>query len=79
MSYTKCPNCRKVQQVNQALVGKDIGCMNSRCGSRFKAPVYRLHSNALSQTVFYFVIAFALFLLFRWEWNNASWIMTSVG
>lgn len=78
MPYTKCPYCRKVQQVTPALVFKEVGCMDAHCGGSFKAREYRMHSGPLSRAVFYGFIAFALFLGYRWLWMNSSWIMYSV-
>ncbi len=77
MAYTKCPNCRKVQQVVPKLMSKDIGCMGERCGKTFKAEEYRLHSGLASRLVFWFVIAFASFMLLRWSWLNATQIVTT--
>ena len=78
MPYTKCPGCRKVQQVMPKLMNKDIGCMGERCGKTFKAEEYRLHSGVMSRVVFWFTIAFALFMLFRWVWLNAISIVTTL-
>ena len=79
MPYTRCPSCGKIQQVVPALASKEIGCMNNRCGKTFKAEPYRMHSNPWSRAVFYFFIAFALFLLFRWIWYNSGSIMQKLG
>ncbi|MCE9532049.1 MAG: hypothetical protein K8T89_13130 [Planctomycetes bacterium] len=76
MAFTKCPNCRKVQQVVPKLVTKDVGCMNARCGKSFEAYEYRLHSGRLSKAVFLFVIAFALFMAVRWFILNAKWYVS---
>ncbi len=78
MAFTKCPNCRKVQQVVPKLVSRDIGCMDGHCGKTFKAFEYRLHSGKASKAVFWFTIAFAVFMLFRWVWYNSPWIMYSL-
>jgi hypothetical protein len=77
--FTKCPNCRKVQQVVPALVTKPVGCMNMRCSVSFKALEYRLHSGFMSRLVFWFVIAFAIFMLIRWTWANAGVIVHLIG
>ena len=79
MPYTKCPSCRKVQQVVPNLLTKQIGCMNLRCGQVFSADEYILHSGPCSQAVFYGVITFALILLFRWIWNNSLWLISNFG
>jgi hypothetical protein len=79
MPFTKCPNCRKVQQVVPKLLTTNIGCMNARCGTTFKAHEYYMHSGVLSRGVFYFVIAFSIYLLFRWIWNNSHIIFSQLG
>lgn len=79
MPFTKCPKCRKVQQVVPALVGKEIGCMNTRCGRAFDALYYRMHSGLMSRIVFWFTIAFAIFMLSRWLWLNAATIFNWLG
>ena len=79
MPYTRCPHCRKVQQVAPPLVGKEVGCMGNHCGKRFAAESYRLHSGPLSRLTFWFVIAFAIFLCGRWIWLNSSWIVRQLG
>jgi len=78
MPYTKCPNCRKIQQVMPKLMNKDIGCMGERCNKSFKAEEYRLHSGRASKVVFWFTIGFAVFLLGRWVWNNSSYILATL-
>jgi hypothetical protein len=79
MPYTKCPTCRKVQLVSPKLMSKKIGCMGERCNTSFKAEAYRLHSNRLSMTVFFFFIGFAVFLLGRWMWFHALWMIDTFG
>lgn len=79
MPFTKCPNCRKVQQVVPTLMDKLIGCMDTRCNRPFKAHEYRLHSGALSRFVFWVVILFALFMLVRWVWFNSRLILSVMG
>jgi hypothetical protein len=79
MAFTRCPNCGKVQQVVSALLTKDVGCMDRRCNVTFKAEEYLMHSNAFSKSVFFFVIAFALFSLCRWMWLNATWVFYFFG
>jgi uncharacterized protein (DUF983 family) len=79
MPFTKCPNCRKVQQVSSKLMSKKIGCMGERCGTTFRAEEYRLHSGAASMIVFMAVIAFALFMLCRWLWTHSVWIINNLG
>jgi len=79
MPYTKCPSCRKVQQVVPGLLSKDIGCMNAHCGQMFRAHEYILHSGPWSRAVFFGVIAFALLLLFKWIWDHAYWIVNTLG
>ena len=79
MPYTKCPYCRKVQQVSPNLVLHDVGCMNERCGVQFQAEEYRMHSGPLSRLVFFGVIAYALVMLVKTVWDNSAWIMSFVG
>jgi hypothetical protein len=79
MAYTKCPSCRKVQQMTPKLMNKDVGCMGERCHKTFKAEEYRLHSSLPSRMVFWFTIAFSVFMLGRWIWSNAGWIITTLG
>jgi len=79
MPFTKCPNCRKVQQVSPKLMSKKIGCMGERCNTSFKAEVYRLHSGRMSKIVFFFFIGFAIFLLCRWLWFHALWMIETFG
>jgi large-conductance mechanosensitive channel len=79
MPFTKCPKCRKVQQVVPALITKAVGCMDARCSISFKAQEYRLHSGFMSRLVFWFVIAFALFMLVRVIWTNAGQIVQLIG
>lgn len=79
MPYTRCPDCRKVQQVAPALLQKEVGCMNPRCGKQFKAHEYRLHSGPWSKLVFFAVIAFALYLLVYWVWDNSARIVSTLG
>ena len=79
MPFTKCPKCRKVQQVSPTLAEKSIGCMNTRCAKCFRAFEYRLHSGVFSRAVFWFVIAFAVFLTARWIWLNAVRIVYWMG
>ncbi len=79
MPYTKCPSCRKVQAVVPALVEKEVGCMNERCAKRFQAIEYHGHSGILSRLVFLIAVAFALVMLVRWSWLNATWICGWLG
>ena len=79
MPFTKCPNCRKVQQIAPILISQVIGCMNARCGASFYAHEYRMHSGLLSRMTFWLVIAFALVLLFRWVWTSAARIVSWIG
>lgn len=79
MPYTKCPSCRKIQQVTPKLMSKDIGCMGARCNKTFKAEEYRLHTGRLSRAVFWFVIAFAVFMLVRWVWQHMPIILHTLG
>ncbi len=79
MPFTKCPNCRKVQQISSKLMSKKVGCMGAHCGTEFKAEAYVMHSGPLSKTVFFFVIGFALFLLCRWLWIHAVWMINTFG
>jgi hypothetical protein len=53
--------------------------MGDRCGKTFRADEYRLHSGLMSRIVFWFVIAFALFMLTRWIVLNAVWIVNTLG
>ena len=75
MPHTKCPSCRKIQQVSPKLMRKDIGCMGERCHKSFKAEEYRLHSGPLSRVIFWFVIAFAVFMAVRWVWENKGYMI----
>jgi hypothetical protein len=75
MAFTKCPSCRKIQQVVPKLLNKEVACMNTRCKERFDAGEYRMHNGPLSRAVFYFVIGFAVFSTFRWVWFNADRII----
>ena len=79
MPYTKCPTCRKVQQVTPALLMSEVGCMNDRCRTEFKADEYRMHSGPLSRAMFFAVILFALFMLCRWVWDHAARIISLLG
>ena len=79
MPYTKCPNCRKVHRVTRNLLSKEIGCMSPRCGAKFTADEYFMHSGPLSKTVSYFVISFALVMLFRWVGLNSTSIFYLLG
>jgi hypothetical protein len=79
MPFTRCPSCRKVMQVDRRLLNRDVGCMDPHCGKTFKAEEYRLHSNWMSRTVFWFTIGFAVFMLIRWVWLNAKWIAHELG
>jgi hypothetical protein len=79
MAFTKCPNCGRVQQVVANLLTKNVGCMNRRCNVSFKAQEYFMHSGPWSKSVFLFVIAFALFMLFRWTWENSAWVFYYLG
>jgi len=79
MPYTKCPNCRKVQQINRHLLAKEIGCMSHRCNKGFIADEYRMHSGAVSKAVFFFVIGFAMLVLFRWVGLHSPEIIHYLG
>lgn len=79
MPYTKCPNCRKIQQIVPKLVTKPVGCMNSRCNISFKALEYRIHSGFMSRLVFHIVIVFALYMLARFIWDNSGPIVRMMG
>jgi len=75
MAFTKCPNCRRIQQVVPKLLDREVGCMNGLCNKAFDANEYRLHSGPLSRVTFYFVIAFAVYMIFRWMWPHSISIM----
>ena len=79
MPFTKCPGCRKVQQVVPYLLTKEVGCMSSHCRETFAAHEYLMHSGPWSRVIFLFVIAFAVVSMFRWVWHNSPWIMYSLG